>query len=1180
MVIEILRHFLPSLAEAMGVGSGEPELRSGREIYSPSSGRWLVKTRQGLICKLLQHAFIGIAVITALLFAQPARLSAQVVGATVSGTLTDPSGAVTPGANVSIRNIDTGVVSSTVTNNAGFYTIPNLAPGKYELTASASGFVTQVQSGIVLTVGQELVLNLSLKVGGTTEKVTVTGAAPTVNLANATMGGVNNSLTVEQLPLNGRSWTDLAALQPGVHFINDQAPVGSGDRVKRGFGAELTISGGRPQQNNYMLDGININDYANAGPGSVLGGNLGVDAVSEFSVLTTNYSTEYGRTSGGVISAVSKAGTNQFHGTAYEFLRNDALDAANFFDNASSSPKAPLRRNQFGGSAGGPIKKDRTFVFGDYEQVNQFLGTTQTDTVPTQAARQGIQVTPGAPPALPANAPCLNSLGQVDANLVNLAPGQATTCVNTNVTKFLNAFIPLPNQPIPPPSDAGLYSFLSSQNTHEHFFLVRFDHVFTEKDRISVTNMYDAWTQGQDDEYRNKVVQNPGVREVVALEETHIITPALVNSFRAGYNRDGVASPSNATAVNPAVADPAYGFIPGESAGAVDTNVPELNNGFSGGLSTQAPFRFSWNSWQGYDNLFYTRGRHSIKFGGNIERIESNTFGADFPGGLIHFDNLFPASGDPFALLTGQPASIVADVPGFVTPRGVRQTIVGAYLQDDFHIRPNFTWNWGLRYEPSSVISEVQGKLSNLRVLNSAPPKPFTGSPYTMNPTKRNFEPRVGFAWDPFNNGKTAVRGGFGIFDMLPLPVEMGSGIDGSFPFDVSATGTSLPPDTFPAGAYALVGPEAIHRYYITDFNPKRNYILQWNFSVQRQFTPNTTFTIGYVGAHGLHSRLQSDDVNMVMPTINAQGLYQWPCLNNNFTPVTAPSGYIIQTCQSLPAVVDATPPLINQFMRRTQMSNFAGYYDYNGLQVQVRKSMSHGLQLQGSYTWSKNIDIGTGSVASDPYRNSIDNLLWFCGPCRRSYTDDNIADNFTFNYVWDIPTPASFAAPAKAVLGDWELGGILTLQTGTPFTAQVSGDPLGMGTTTTHQYPDRVVGPGCTSDINPGNPNDYIKIQCFVAPNVSTRFGNAGRNTLLGPGLATFDFSLSRNIPVKRISEGFQVQIRADAFNIFNRANFESPWQNATILNPDGTVVPSAGAIAATNTPPREMQLSVKLAW
>jgi Carboxypeptidase regulatory-like domain/TonB-dependent Receptor Plug Domain len=262
----------------------------------------------------------------------PLRLSAQVVGATVSGTAVDTSGAVISGASILIKDLATGSTTKAVTNGVGFYIAPNLPAGEYELAVSAAGFATQVRSGITLTVGQQLLLNLTLKVGSASESVTVTGEAPTVNLVNSNLGGVTDSKTIEEIPLNGRSWTDLAALEPGVHFVQDQPPINAPDRVKRGLGLQLTVAGGRPQQNNYLLDGVNINDYANAGPGSILGGNLGTDAVAEFSVVTSNYSTEYGRTSGGVISAITKSGTNQFHGNAYEFARNSAFDARNFFD--------------------------------------------------------------------------------------------------------------------------------------------------------------------------------------------------------------------------------------------------------------------------------------------------------------------------------------------------------------------------------------------------------------------------------------------------------------------------------------------------------------------------------------------------------------------------------------------------------------------------------------------------------------------------------------------------------------------------------------------------------------------------------------------------------------------------------------------------------------------------------
>ncbi|MGH9355675.1 MAG: carboxypeptidase regulatory-like domain-containing protein, partial [Terriglobia bacterium] len=293
-----------------------------------------------------------LAVVIVLGVVGPPATLGQVVGATITGTVTDTSGAVTPSVRIVVTNMATGFTTSVITNGVGFYTVPNLTPGHYRLTSSGRGFKTEVRTGIILTVGQDLVLNLTMQLGTVTETVQVTGAAPTVDLANSTLGGLNNATTVEQLPLNGRSWTDLAALQPGVHFVQDQPSiVTESNRVNRGLGLELTISGARPQQNNYLLDGVNINDFTNGGPGSLLAGNLGADAVAEFSVLTTNYSTQYGRSSGGVISAITKSGTNQFHGDTYEFIRNDALDARNFFDGAVIPP---FRRNQFGGSAGGP----------------------------------------------------------------------------------------------------------------------------------------------------------------------------------------------------------------------------------------------------------------------------------------------------------------------------------------------------------------------------------------------------------------------------------------------------------------------------------------------------------------------------------------------------------------------------------------------------------------------------------------------------------------------------------------------------------------------------------------------------------------------------------------------------------------------------------------------------------
>jgi hypothetical protein len=1104
-------------------------------------------------------------------FCLPAQVSAQVVGATISGTVTDSSGSKMPGVDIVITNVATGIATTTATKGEGTFGAPNLQPGNYEISATAKGFSTLLRKGITLTVGQELILNLSLQVGSVNEQVIVTAEAPTVNLANATISGVIEQKTVAELPLNGRSWTDLAILQPGVHQSQNQPPINAGDRVKRGLGLELTISGARPQQNNYLLDGVNINDYANAGPGSVLGGNLGTDAVAEFAVLTTNYSTEYGRTSGGVITATTKSGTNDFHGSAYEFLRNDALDATSAIDKLNGNPKPAFRRNQYGGSAGGPIQKDKTFIFGDYEGVKQALGTTTVSNVLTQDARNG--------------------------NLV----GAPSVTVDPNIAQFLASnLIPLPTPGQPISGNTGKFVFTATQRTLENFFIIRADHTFSTKDRIFSTYLFDKASQNEPDEYDTKLVNNPMFRQMVAIEENHVFSPSLLNSFRVGFNRDNVESPSGATAVSPMAASTALGFIPGSTVGNIVIQGSDNLTGYTGGLDVAAPFKFHWNSYQVYDNLFYTRGKHSIKFGANVERLQGNTFGADFPGGQLIFPDLT-------SFLTNSSASLNADVPGKTTGRGVRQTIFGVYVQDDIHVFSNLSVNVGLRYEMASIITEQANKLSNLRVLPTcsisspctAPPTPFLGSPYIMNPTKKNFEPRLGFAWDPFKDGKTSVAGGIGLFDVLPFPVEMGGGVDGSAPFaaDASANGIASPYitnancSTPPCGAYGTALANQSQSFFTMDFHPKRNYVMQWNFNVQRQITPSTTLMVGYVGARGIHMRFQADDNNMVYP--NAQNSpqspftypLQWPCAGNNFSTVNVPvssfvtKAYQIQLCQS-----GSGETVYDPNIGRSQMTLWDGQYWYNGLQVQFNKAMSRSFAVGASYTYSKNMDSGGGSVASDPFRNSISTLLWFCKACRRGLTDQDQRHNLTIHYQWDIPTPASFGTIAKATLGGWEVGGIVTAASGTPFTVLVgqapnlTGDPLGMSTSDPYQYPDRVPGAACANPVNPQNALHYIKIQCFTAPAISTQLGNAGRNSLIGPGVLETDFSLFKNIP---IHEAFKAQFRAEFFNLMNRPNYSSPNDNRVILAADGSLAnPIAGQITLLNTTSRQIQFALKFTW
>jgi TonB dependent receptor len=707
----------------------------------------------------------------------------------------------------------------------------------------------------------------------------------------------------------------------------------------------------------------------------------------------------------------------------------------------------PFSRNQYGASVGGPIQKDKTFIFGDYEGVKQTLGQTLTANVPSPAALAG-----------------------------NVSTGPVT--VDLAAARFLNAFFP-PANPATISGDTGQFTLTSIQKTLENVFIVRADHIFSEKSRIFATFMFDKASQSIPDEFGNKLYQNPTRRDVVAIEENHIFTPVLLNSFRVGLNIDNVQSPSGATAINPKTKDTSLGFIPGETAGAV--SIGPLTT-FSGGLITATPFKFDYRSWQAYDNLFYNKGIHSMKFGGNIEWIQANSFAPDSPGGAFTYNSLSDF------LTNAPPALFKADGPGSVTPRGVRQRIFGAYFQDDVHLHPNLTFNWGLRYEMASIITEVYGKLSNLRVLNSALPQPFLGSPFMQNPTKLNFEPRLGFAWDPFKDGKTSVRGGVGIYDLLPLRVEMAPGVDGVFPFQHTLTNVgNLQANDFvlgsstSAGAFADPAVLGSQIYYVLQFNPHRNYVAQWNFNIQRQIAPNTTAMIGYVGSRGVHMWIQSDGANMVLPTQTPQGLL-WPC-PTPLVPTPSFQGGIVNNCLTPGVNPSAGINVINPAMGRTQMATFNGDYFYDGLLTQIKKTMSHGLQVEASYTRAKSIDTGSGSAASDQYRNSISTLLPFCRPCRRGLSDTDIRHTLTANYVWNIPTPASFGAPAKAILGNWEAGGILTMESGTPFTVTIPGDPLGMSNGDSFQFPDRLYGPGCSTGVNSGNPNQYVKFQCFAPP-------------------------------------------------------------------------------------------------
>jgi hypothetical protein len=1071
------------------------------------------------------------------------RIYAQVAGATLSGTVTDQSGAVVAGAQVSTKNTGTGISVTVNANSDGFYSAPNLQPGTYQVTTSATGFATNVRSGVVLTVGAQQVLNTSLQVGQITQTVEVTGEAPAVELTSSAISGVVNSTTVVELPLNGRDWTLLATLEPSVNTIGTQQPVGASSvRGNRGYGNQLTITGTRPQNNNYRIDGVSVMDYSGGGPGSVSGYTLGVDAVAEFSVITSNYSAEYGRTSGGVVNAITRAGNNQLHGNAYGFLRAARLDARGYFD-AGAPP--PFHRNQFGGSLGGPIRTEKTFFFVDYEAFRQGRGNTAIDKVPNAAARNGlIHINGTLPPD------CISTNNPADPTACQL------TAIDPTAAKYLN-FWPAPNGGALGP-DTSIYNVAINNVVHDNFVTTRIDHQFSAKDSLYGTYLYDQALNDQPDVLDQVLSGNTSKRQTIAIQETHTFTPSLVNSVRFGFSRVAALSNASIVAINPLAAQMGLGAFGRQ---ASNTAVAGLTV-FSGGINALShPFHF-WNSFQGYDDGFLVRGNHSIKFGFSFERDQHNSHFALQQNANFVFGSLYE-------FLTNRPKTFSGSPSGLAVA-GLRQSIAGAYVQDDWKIRPNLTLNLGLRYEMATVPTEANNKLAHLASLTAA--TSTLGAPLFANPTLRNFEPRVGLSWDPFRSGRTAVRAAFGVFDVLPLTDEFFIMEEQTAPFLINIAVGNLPQGSFPSGLNgASANPATLQNAWIQQ-NPPRNYIMIWNLNIQQQITSSMSASVGYVGHHGVHMYNREDDFNTVLPAQTSIGLL-FPLGGN----------------------------LLNTHIGEIRGGYWGGTSLYDALQASFTKNINHGVQAQASFTWSKGIDTGSATAIGDPFTNSIASPFNFW-PGRRGLSDYNIARTFVLNYIWDIPTPKDLGGVTSHLLGGWEVGGIFTAQSGQPFTPLIGGDPLGLNSADPWAFPNTT--PGCAT-TNPGSVANYINLNCFTLPSAPVSFagrcadfpgaatpapsgqvycsnllGNVGRNSVIGPGFFNLDFSVFKNNYIKAISENFNVQVRAEFFNVLNHASFLAPINNSTFFDSTGAPIGGAGSVDQLAVPSREIQFGLKVIW
>jgi len=1073
-------------------------------------------------------------------------LHAQVTGATVEGKVTDAGGSVIPGAHVDLLRVSTGTRREVRTNEAGDYTIPNLTPGTYTVTITAASFGTLVEKGLVLEVGQNVEENYSLKPGSVSEQVDVTASTPPVDFASSQIANVVDSATVRQLPLNTRDWTLLATLQPGVSLVRTEKAVAVGaDRGNRGYGAQLTVAGGRPQQNNYRMDGISINDYSNGAPGSVAGINLGVDAIQEFSVVTANASAEYGREAGGVINAVSRAGTNELHGTIFDFFRNDAFDARNYFDPVR---KGELRKNQFGGAIGGPVFHDKTFFFADYEGIQQIAGLPFTVNAPSANARAGILN-------------CSTAVGGVQqAGCPTPGPAAAgstyTVPVNADVSRYLGFYGVPTNQPAN--SDTGSFTFTGKQVTPENFGQGRIDETFSAKDSGHGTYMYDSGTFTQPDAENNYLLLSQTNRQLGLLEETHIFTSSFVNTARGGVSRNTANITNTAPGLNALAADATLGGVPGRTASSLV--IGGLTN-FGGGLNAPSQYNFYWTSIQAYDDAFYTLHTHTIRFGGAFERMRDDIVATSSPAGLYTFSSTAD-------FIFGRVQNFSAQLPGSVPEKGLRQSLGAGYVLDDWKVRRNLTLNMGARYEAVTVPTEVHGNLS--RLVNLTDPAPTLGGTYFANPTLKNIEPRVGVIWDPFSTGKTAIRGGFGVFDILPLPYQFELLSSLAAPYlqvgSVVYSNTAAPYTTaqpgdgkFAHGSFAAIqAPSTLRQSYIQP-NPARSYLMEWNLNVEHDFGHSLSAYLGFVGSKGVHQPFRTDEVNTVQPIGYINGQLTFP----------------------KPGTVPVLNPNAGQIAAIFYNNNT--YYD--GLQAGLTQKMAHGFQGQISYTYSKAIDLGSAIVAGDPFGNSISGLFFFAPNTRRGVADFNVPNEFTLNFLYQMPRIKRLHGPADVLGNGWEATGIFFAQNGLPFTPTIAGDSLGLKGTAPYNVPNRIKNtPGCSSATNGHKALAYINLSCFTFPapnaNGTTIYGNAGRNSLVGPSLNELDFSVMKNTHLSRTSERLNLQFRAELYNILNHSNFSPPIANRTVYTAAGGAVGTAGNITTTVTTSRQVQFGLKLSY
>ncbi|MFN8812322.1 MAG: carboxypeptidase regulatory-like domain-containing protein [Acidobacteriota bacterium] len=1052
-------------------------------------------------------------------------LAAQTATAILSGTVTDPSGSAVVAAKVLIRSVATGIDRNTATNVEGRYYVPALPPGNYDIRIEQSGFKAALQRGITLQVQQTAVVNVQLELGDVSQQVQVDAAPPLVATENPTLGTVVNNKLIVDLPLNGRNFLQLATLSAGV---SDGKGYGAQQPGVRGASTSISVNGLRPEFNNYLLDGVTNVD----GNWNIIAISPSVDTLQEFKVQTNSYSAEFGRSVGGQVNAVTKSGTNQVHGTAYEFLRNDKLDARNFF-----APRRPAyRQNQFGAGAGGPVYipkiydgRNRTFWFYNYEGLRIRQGQTAVSTVPLDDYRTGD----------------FSQLGRSIFDPASLAPNPAGA-------GFIRT--PFPGGRIPAnritPQGRGLIALwptataqtrinnfvdTRSDATDSDQHTMRGDHSFSSKDTLFVRYIH----TDQPTTFPGTMPIAAGQTRVTpqngAIGYTRVFGPTFLNEFKFGFSRLASQRFSRSVIDNEDVMG-ALG-IRGFATQPREFGVATLQMTSVSNVPNVDPFQQANNTFQLLDNVTLIKGKHSLKFGGEFRRFQFNIFALRLKGAL-YWDGRYTGNpqvansvgSDVADLLLG--SIIRADRTIGNVQSYFRRSSYAGYFQDDWRLHRRLTLNLGVRYELASPFLEKNDNLISAIVGNDVTlVRMGTGDPYAgfanirldpgipyvrdgrfgRYPTKwdrNNWAPRLGLAWNADGRGRTSLRVGFGAFfsedfanplnDMTSNPpqgVRQAPVADPLRP-DLPIT------DPFGEGSSSITVVTQ-PRIFSLARDLVMPYVFQYSATLQRQVGNDTVVEIGYSGNQG-HKISAFQVLNIAPP---GPGPAQ---------PRRLPS----------PLVGTVTPmaPLVNS--------------NYHGLQARAEKRFSRGYSLIAAYTWSKAIDDGTsranpgsGDFAQDERRRDLE----------RGLSDYHIAHSFRLGWTATIPTP-SMNRFANLALKNWQLGGFFSWLNAIPFSPRSIGDAnTGVGGLRAQYVSGEVNLPSDERSLS-----RWFNTAAFRRPDPFS-FGNAGRNILKGPGRVNLDVSILKDFPT---FEGQSLQFRAEFFNVPNHTNFGQPGNSVGNVN------------------------------